>query len=242
MYDPILGRWLSVDPKRVEFSPYLGMGNSPINYVDPDGQDKITAIIFNSGSDNKFGVLLNYDTETGVGSITGISQINDVLTFVDLSTTSSNIDLIQNALNAVSALLTGTGGVATVDDAVNFITEINEIAHVGSDKLVEVPLLLGGGAVKDKMIESMGEKLGRWGYDIFVASEGSLEIFKEADQSGLSKVLEVIQQGNEGQTFRLRFNDIKALELDVLFNRLDVKNVESINAILDYSVSNENDN
>jgi len=37
MYDSNVGRWLSRDPKRQYYSPYVGMGNDPINGTDPDG-------------------------------------------------------------------------------------------------------------------------------------------------------------------------------------------------------------
>ena len=37
LWDGRLGRWLTVDPKREFFSPYLGMGNNPISLTDPDG-------------------------------------------------------------------------------------------------------------------------------------------------------------------------------------------------------------
>ncbi len=37
MWDGRLGRWLSPDPYGQYASPYLGMGNNPINGVDPDG-------------------------------------------------------------------------------------------------------------------------------------------------------------------------------------------------------------
>ncbi len=40
-YDPLLGRMNSVDPMAASFdgmSPYAGMGNNPVSYVDPDGQ------------------------------------------------------------------------------------------------------------------------------------------------------------------------------------------------------------
>ena len=37
MYDPLIGRWLQVDPERQHSSPYLSMGNNPIMRVDPDG-------------------------------------------------------------------------------------------------------------------------------------------------------------------------------------------------------------
>lgn len=37
LYDSRIGRWLSKDPKNQYFSPYLGMGNNPISFMDPDG-------------------------------------------------------------------------------------------------------------------------------------------------------------------------------------------------------------
>ena len=37
MYDPLIGRWLQVDPERQFSSSYVGMGNNPIKGVDPSG-------------------------------------------------------------------------------------------------------------------------------------------------------------------------------------------------------------
>ena len=37
-YDPALGRFVAVDPAGQFGSPYLGMGNSPVMYVDPTGE------------------------------------------------------------------------------------------------------------------------------------------------------------------------------------------------------------
>ncbi len=36
-YDAVVGRWLSRDIARQFYSPYLGLGNNPISYIDPDG-------------------------------------------------------------------------------------------------------------------------------------------------------------------------------------------------------------
>ncbi len=36
-YDPVIGRWTTIDPKRQYWSPYLAMGNNPIISIDPDG-------------------------------------------------------------------------------------------------------------------------------------------------------------------------------------------------------------
>jgi hypothetical protein len=45
-------RWLSLDPLAQKFpsaSPYVGMGNNPIYFVDPDGREKIV-VVGNQGS------------------------------------------------------------------------------------------------------------------------------------------------------------------------------------------------
>jgi RHS repeat-associated protein len=36
-YDPVIGRWTAVDPKRIGWSPYIGMYNNPVTGTDPDG-------------------------------------------------------------------------------------------------------------------------------------------------------------------------------------------------------------
>ncbi|MFM9841176.1 MAG: RHS repeat-associated core domain-containing protein [Cyclobacteriaceae bacterium] len=36
-YDPIIGRWTSKDPAGQYHSPYVAMGNNPVNRTDPDG-------------------------------------------------------------------------------------------------------------------------------------------------------------------------------------------------------------
>ncbi len=37
-FDPIISRWLIPDRAREFWSPYLGMGNDPIRFIDPDGE------------------------------------------------------------------------------------------------------------------------------------------------------------------------------------------------------------
>jgi len=37
LWDGRIGRWLTTDPYRQHFSPYMAMGNNPISSIDPDG-------------------------------------------------------------------------------------------------------------------------------------------------------------------------------------------------------------
>lgn len=36
-YDPLIGRWTAIDPRKQYWSPYIGVGNNPVNNVDPTG-------------------------------------------------------------------------------------------------------------------------------------------------------------------------------------------------------------
>lgn len=52
MYDPRIGRWMSVDPLQSKYpsmSPYNFVGNMPIRAVDPDGKD-IYILFYTSGN------------------------------------------------------------------------------------------------------------------------------------------------------------------------------------------------
>ncbi len=37
LWDSRIGRWITTDPYRQHASPYLGMGNNPLNLIDPNG-------------------------------------------------------------------------------------------------------------------------------------------------------------------------------------------------------------
>ncbi|MEW7292967.1 RHS repeat domain-containing protein [Aquimarina sp. 2304DJ70-9] len=42
LWDSRIGRWLTTDPAGQFDSPYLGMGNNPLKYIDPDGAKIVT--------------------------------------------------------------------------------------------------------------------------------------------------------------------------------------------------------
>ena len=83
MYDPAIGRWLSVDPMRQYPSPYVGMGNDPVSGVDPDGGlkddykvDKKGNVTFLKKTKDNHDVLYNEDKTKSI--IVEIGILNKV--------------------------------------------------------------------------------------------------------------------------------------------------------------------
>ncbi len=64
-YDPVIGRWTAVDPKRQFFSPYVGMGNSPISGGDPDGGG-VNDIILNGTNGSSLTIVTEIDATYNV--------------------------------------------------------------------------------------------------------------------------------------------------------------------------------
>ena len=60
-YDPAVGRWFEQDPYNEFFSPYVGIGNNPVNFVDPTG-GFIQGHGFAVGSPNATNTYSSYNT------------------------------------------------------------------------------------------------------------------------------------------------------------------------------------
>ena len=88
--DPMLGLWISVDPKRQYQNPYIYVGNNPIMGTDPDGLWGFSASVGVKGAVIAGGLInlsVNYDSERpeankvmltigyGVGIDIGISKL-----------------------------------------------------------------------------------------------------------------------------------------------------------------------
>ncbi len=58
LWDGRLGRWLTVDPYRQFYSPYIGMGNLPTLAIDIDGGRIIVGILVN-------GLIIKYEYKNG---------------------------------------------------------------------------------------------------------------------------------------------------------------------------------
>ena len=61
LLDPRLGRWLSIDPKASKYpdmTPYCSMGNSPLLFIDRDGEDIEIYLVDGSGNRTATPVLV----------------------------------------------------------------------------------------------------------------------------------------------------------------------------------------
>ena len=88
-FDPVVGRWFITDPNYQYWSPYLSMGNNPVNRVDPDGgldwfKDPVTGEPVWLGAtstftDNGGGVWQHLSSNPDFLVVTHNRNLNDVI-------------------------------------------------------------------------------------------------------------------------------------------------------------------
>jgi RHS repeat-associated protein len=61
MYDPLTGRWISLDPLLQYHSGYIYGGNNPINRIDADGRWDVTVHVYQNRSEYGYGVAVVSD-------------------------------------------------------------------------------------------------------------------------------------------------------------------------------------
>ena len=86
-YDPLIGRWTTIDPAKYGGSPYVGMGNRWMNAMDPRGDtifvDNIGQITLNQNTDN-FVFMMDNGVKTFLGEVGKVIDVNTIFTnFMD---------------------------------------------------------------------------------------------------------------------------------------------------------------
>ena len=74
LWDSRIGRWLTTDPYGQHYSPYLGMGNNPINRIDPDGGQcrDIKGNLIDCGAHKEFNNSLDIAVLNDLGDIISV--------------------------------------------------------------------------------------------------------------------------------------------------------------------------
>jgi RHS repeat-associated protein len=72
-YDPVIGRWLTLDPIGQDWSPYAYAGNNPLVYVDPDGRVWFVPILIGAAIGGTIGGVYahNHGGEWWQGALAG---------------------------------------------------------------------------------------------------------------------------------------------------------------------------
>lgn len=136
----VISRWLSDDPLRQYASPYVGMGNDPINGIDPDGA-------FSSPIYDKNGNFLGVDSEGFTGDVLIMSQER----YSFLSSMSENGVIDHDIASFWGA------NIGSADLSFSTLSSIytDVVAHLGSE--VDMSLIKEGGiSIKSKFYGERG--------------------------------------------------------------------------------------
>jgi RHS repeat-associated protein len=104
LWDSRIGRWLTTDPARQYASPYLGMGNNPINGIDPDGA--VYNPVYGANGEGLLGT-----TESGLQGEAIIMNASDFVQGMSDSEAFSKGSTVSQLMGMASSLglLLGTG-------------------------------------------------------------------------------------------------------------------------------------
>ncbi len=160
-YDPVIGRWHSVDPLADEegqevFSSYCYVGNNPISHNDPDGRilnNIIGGIVggaievgFQLASEGKVTSWTKVGIATGEGALTsGASAVRSVIVKGTAALAMSAVDYVYD-----------NGGIKSGKDALNVVR--NAAIDVTVDKVGGKLAKVTGGKLGKEAIQKAADK------------------------------------------------------------------------------------
>lgn len=166
MYDPQIGRWAGADPYDEFASPYVGMGNNPINLTDPNG-GSVWSVLGPALATGTMNVINNWEKIEEKGFLTGVGYFASgaVGGFVTQQVMASDIlNVGFYGATAIGATFTGIGNFA--------VENINE--HTSSGK------------VKDRSFEDF-LKIYSKAYSTVMAGQSLVENFTAGASGASSK-------------------------------------------------------
>lgn len=132
IYDPRLGKWLSLDPKTGQYvpnSPYSFAINNPVYFIDDNGMEivdpatgEVVTVTFNPGSAPTF------TTASGTVSNKFIRQSTPIIN--NLSDSEVGRQLVTEMMDSPTKIELGVGGYENVRGSSNIIPEYNSKGEV----------------------------------------------------------------------------------------------------------------
>lgn len=98
LWDARIGRWLTTDPYRQFASPYLGMGNNPINMIDKDG-GKADGIFTLNEESGKVTKISDVGDDVGQHLVVTVNNKGEVLNTKEFHTNPGSLTVNQALLN-----------------------------------------------------------------------------------------------------------------------------------------------
>ena len=144
VYDPMLGRFLSVDPQRQDASPYVYAGNNPVGYLDPSGAIREPFFIVSDGMiSNQLPIteaVLALFGRPASGTSRGITAFSDLAAIASHGIPS---DALPDASRVLTGGVTGIersreafifiGSNTTTDDVRNITEGLKGIKYVSRE-------------------------------------------------------------------------------------------------------------
>ncbi|MEZ4721120.1 MAG: RHS repeat-associated core domain-containing protein [Flavobacteriales bacterium] len=239
IYDPRLGRWLSLDPLQAKFpsmSPYNFVGNMPTIAVDPDGRDIFLVIAKSTQSSAElqvqhFETIINYlnSTEKGAELLSDYMNNPDKNLYFMFDDNTTDLDQTSRQRNSQGEIATGViniGGSTYLDGNEGGVQAFNGILIQNADgenQFIELSSKdFAGDDIEvwevKKAAKGMGHGIGAHANNPDMTSEGSHEKWGQTEythpkENGTGAAKELNDQINNLKPSEVK-NDIKLKSSD----------------------------
>ncbi len=229
MYDPTIGgRFLSVDEKAFKFpslSPFAGMGNNPLKYIDPDGKEIVNlqgrrAVYIDKKGVPQFTKYATEDIKRGVSALmltsSGTSQLRKMTeSETKVKYIISPETKIINDGDGNQKIIYGETLQGNKDSKSNYGKVENSNGTLG---LKESTITIYEGSIKVAIKEGSGTKLEGLGLEQAIGAVTAHESVHGTDKSEINKDLKAQNEGLSNPESEKKPNEVEQKVINELKN------------------------